>query len=66
MAKKTFKERMSRVEEAAWVINEESKELKAMFAEIGEENVRLREEVRVLRLQVASLKRNNQRAPAYA
>lgn len=56
MARKTFKERILKMEEAAWVVKNETGELKQLYSELEEEVVNLTEQLRVSRLEAARYK----------
>ena len=53
MARKTFKDRVEKIKEGAWLVNNELGEIMQLYRDMEEENIRLTEEVRLLRLQVA-------------
>lgn len=65
MARKTFRERTDKVLEGAWMVTNEIKEIKAMITDLEEENIRLTEEVRILRLQLARNKTNHHQSFAH-
>ena len=59
MGRKTFRDRILRLEEAAWIINNEVKEIKQLYSEIEEENTQLKQQLQTLRLQLQSTRRNS-------
>lgn len=59
MGRKTFRDRILRLEEAAWIINNEVKEMKQLYSEIEEENTQLKQQLQTLRLQLQSTRRNS-------
>jgi len=59
MGRKTFRDRILRLEEAAWIINNEVNEIKQLYSEIEEENTQLKQQLQTLRLQLQSTRRNS-------